>query len=89
MLKDAFVKYASFWHYEVNRTPAGKSRGFGYASFADRDDFLKALQEEQGKITDMIDYNYLTGKLLGNSEMKLRQGSWPIDYLLPVFSPKE
>ncbi|KAI9483058.1 MAG: hypothetical protein EXX96DRAFT_616053 [Benjaminiella poitrasii] len=64
LLYKAFSKYPSLLRTRVvrdNRTL--KSRGFGFISFKDPDDFVRAWRE-------------MNGKYVGNRPIKLRKSSW-------------
>ncbi|CAO0803247.1 unnamed protein product [Mucor circinelloides] len=64
LLYKAFSKYPSLLRTRVvrdNRTM--KSRGFGFISFKDPDDFVKAWRE-------------MNGKYVGNRPIKLRKSTW-------------
>ncbi|KAI8644889.1 hypothetical protein BD408DRAFT_339676, partial [Parasitella parasitica] len=64
LLYKAFSKYPSLLRTRVvrdNRTM--KSKGFGFISFKNPDDFVKAWRE-------------MNGKYVGNRPIKLRKSSW-------------
>lgn len=64
MLTSAFSKYPSFAKAKVIRDKRnGKSRGYGFISFLDPQDFLRALKEMQGKY-------------VGNRPIKLKKSKW-------------
>ncbi len=64
MLTEHFKKYHSFAMAKIVRAKSsGKSRGFGFVSFLDGFDMMKALREQNGKY-------------LGNRPMKLRKSTW-------------
>jgi len=64
MLTAAFSKYPSFAKAKVIRDKRnGKSRGFGFVSFLDPQDFLRALKE-------------MNGKYVGNRPVKLKKSNW-------------
>ena len=63
-LKEAFGKYPSFAKCKVIRNKRTlRSKGFGFVSFLDPNDFLKALKE-------------MNGKYIKNRPCKLRKGNW-------------
>jgi len=63
-LTRAFGKYPSFQKAKVVRDKrTNKSRGFGFVSFKDPQDFIRAMRE-------------LNGKYIGNRPMKLRKSNW-------------
>lgn len=63
-LTRAFGKYPSFQKARVVRDKrTNKSRGFGFVSFKDPQDFIRAMRE-------------LNGKYIGNRPMKLRKSNW-------------
>ncbi|ORZ36152.1 hypothetical protein BCR44DRAFT_40789 [Catenaria anguillulae PL171] len=63
-LEQAFGKYASFQKAHVVRDQrTGKSKGYGFVSFMNGEDFVKAFQE----------YN---NKYLGSRPVKLRKSTW-------------
>ncbi len=64
MLAEHFKLYHSFAMAKIVRTKSsGKSRGFGFVSFLDGFDMMKALREQNGKY-------------LGNRPMKLHKSTW-------------
>ena len=64
LLIGAFNKYASFQRARVIKDKlTGKNRGFGFVSFKDPHDGVKALTE-------------MNGKYIGNRPVKLRKSSW-------------
>jgi len=64
MLRLAFQRYTSLQKVKVIRDKkTTKSRGFGFVSFGDPHDFIKALRE-------------MNGKYIGNRPCKLRKSSW-------------
>jgi RNA recognition motif-containing protein len=63
-LKNAFAKYPSFQRAKVIRDKvSGKTKGYGFVSFSDPRDYVKALRE-------------MNGKYIGNRPVKLRKGRW-------------
>jgi len=63
-LTRAFGKFPSFQKAKVVRDKrTNKSRGFGFVSFKDPQDFIRAMRE-------------LNGKYIGNRPMKLRKSNW-------------
>jgi RNA recognition motif-containing protein len=63
-LAAAFAGYASFQRAKIVRDKfTSKSKGFGFVSFLDGFDMMKALREQQGKY-------------LGNRPMKLSKSTW-------------
>ncbi|KAL1923802.1 uncharacterized protein VTP21DRAFT_8782 [Calcarisporiella thermophila] len=64
MLAQAFSKYPSFLKAKVIRDKAAnKSKGYGFVSFRDGDDFVRAFRE-------------MNGKYVGNRPIKLRKSTW-------------
>lgn len=64
ILARAFGRYPSFRKARVIRDKrSGKTRGYGFVSFTDPNDFVKALKE-------------MNGKYIGNRPCKLRKSSW-------------
>ncbi len=64
MLTEHFQTYPSFAMAKIVRAKSsGKSKGFGFVSFLDGFDMMKALREQDGKY-------------LGNRPMKLRKSTW-------------
>ncbi|KAI9208856.1 uncharacterized protein BJ171DRAFT_487505 [Polychytrium aggregatum] len=64
LLSKAFMKYPSMVKVRVVRDKrTQKSRGYGFVSFKDPNDFVKALKE-------------MNGKYIGNRPVKLRKSSW-------------
>ena len=62
----AFNKYPSFLKAKVVREKGpkmGKTKGYGFVSFRDPEDFIKAMRE-------------MNGKYVGNRPIKLRKSSW-------------
>ncbi|CAF0779523.1 unnamed protein product [Didymodactylos carnosus] len=64
VLARAFSKYPSFQKAKVIRDKrTGKTRGYGFVSFKDSHDFIKAMRE-------------MNGKYVGNRPIKLRKSQW-------------
>ena len=64
MLTSAFSKYASFAKAKVVRDKrTSKSKGYGFVSFLDPNDFIRAFKE-------------MNGKYVGNRPIKLRKSKW-------------
>ncbi|KAJ3357727.1 RNA-binding protein 42 [Allomyces javanicus] len=63
MLQTAFGKYESFQRAYVVQDKAGKSKGYGFVSFMNADDYTRAFR----------DYN---NKYLGSRPVKLRKSTW-------------
>ena len=66
ILSRAFNKYPSFVKAKVIREKGpkmGKTKGYGFVSFRDPEDFIKAMRE-------------MNGKYVGNRPIKLRKSSW-------------
>jgi len=64
MLSNAFSKYGSFLRAKVIRDKrTGKTKGYGFVSFSDPMEFIKALNE-------------MNGKYIGNRPVKLRKSKW-------------
>ncbi|RKP23328.1 hypothetical protein SYNPS1DRAFT_11350, partial [Syncephalis pseudoplumigaleata] len=63
-LAQAFSKYPSMQKARIVRDKrSGKTRGFGFVSFKDPDDYSRAMRE-------------MNGKYLGNRPLKLRKSNW-------------
>eukprot|EP00656_Telonema_subtile_P006696 TRINITY_DN13109_c0_g1_i1.p1 TRINITY_DN13109_c0_g1~~TRINITY_DN13109_c0_g1_i1.p1 ORF type:complete len:255 (+),score=55.44 TRINITY_DN13109_c0_g1_i1:165-929(+) len=64
LLAQAFSKYSSFQKAKVIRdSRTGKTKGYGFVSFTDVEDFMRALRE-------------MNGKYVGNRPVKLRKSTW-------------
>jgi len=64
VLTKAFSKYPSFNMARVIRDKStGKTKGYGFASFANSSDLAAALKE-------------MNGKYVGNRPIKLRKSTW-------------
>ncbi|KRY86756.1 Lysosomal acid phosphatase [Trichinella pseudospiralis] len=64
LLSKAFRKYPSFLKAKVIRDKrSNKTKGYGFVSFKDPQDFIRALRE-------------MDGKYVGNRPIKLRKSSW-------------
>jgi RNA recognition motif-containing protein len=64
MLSKAFSKYPSFQKAKVIFDKrSGKSKGYGFVSFSNVGDFVKAVKE-------------MNGKYIGNRPCKLRKSTW-------------
>jgi len=64
MLTSAFSKYPSFAKAKVVRDKrTGKSKGYGFVSFLEPHDFIRAFKE-------------MNGKYVGNRPIKLRKSKW-------------
>lgn len=64
LLKNAFMKYSSFLKARVVRdSRTGKSKGYGFVSLKDPDDYMKAMEEMQGKY-------------IGNRPCRLMRSKW-------------
>ncbi|KAJ3087943.1 RNA-binding protein 42 [Quaeritorhiza haematococci] len=64
LLAKAFAKYTSFQKARVVRDKrSNKTKGYGFVSFKDPNDFVKAMKEMQGKY-------------VGNRPIKLRKSTW-------------
>lgn len=63
-LARAFAQYPSLLKARIVRDKrSGKSRGYGFVSFKESDDFMKALKE-------------MNGKYIGNRPAKLKKSTW-------------
>ncbi|UJR37636.1 hypothetical protein I4U23_030333 [Adineta vaga] len=63
-LTRAFNKYPSFQKAKVVRDKrSGKTRGYGFVSFKDSQDYIRAMRE-------------MNGKYVGNRPIKLRKSTW-------------
>ncbi|CAB3400001.1 unnamed protein product [Caenorhabditis bovis] len=64
LLAKAFRKYPSFQKAKVVReSRSNKSKGYGFVSFRDSDDYVRAMRE-------------MDGKYVGNRPIKLRKSTW-------------
>ena len=64
VLSNAFKKYASFYKAKVVRDKKTlKSKGFGFVSLTNVDDYIKAMREMQGKY-------------VGNRPITLKKSEW-------------
>lgn len=64
VLSNAFKKYPSFVKARVVRDKKTlKSKGFGFVSIMNQDDFIKAMRE-------------MEGKYVGNRPIKLKRSQW-------------
>jgi len=64
ILTRAFNKYPSFQKARVVRDKrSGKTRGYGFVSFKDSQDYIRAMRE-------------MNGKYVGNRPIKLRKSAW-------------
>ncbi|CAF0781325.1 unnamed protein product [Rotaria sp. Silwood1] len=64
VLTRAFNKYPSFQKAKVVRDKrSGKTRGYGFISFKDSQDYIRAMRE-------------MNGKYVGNRPIKLRKSTW-------------
>jgi RNA recognition motif-containing protein len=64
MLTKSFMHYKSFAMAKVIRDKlSGRTRGFGFVSFRNPDDFLKALKD-------------MDGKFVGTQPIKLKKSTW-------------
>ncbi|EDO39989.1 predicted protein, partial [Nematostella vectensis] len=63
-LTRAFAKYTSFLKAKIVRDKkSNKSKGYGFVSFKDPNDFIKAMRE-------------MNGKYIGSRPVKLRKSTW-------------
>ena len=64
MLENAFIKFKSFQKCKVIRDKkTDKSKGFAFVSLLDKDDYVRAMKE-------------LDGKYVGNRPIKLKPSKW-------------
>ena len=63
MLADKFARYPSFLRARVVVDRRGKPRGYGFVSFSDAEDYMKAFHE-------------MNGKYLGSRAIHLEKSSW-------------
>ncbi|VDP38935.1 unnamed protein product [Heligmosomoides polygyrus] len=64
LLAKAFRKYPSFQKAKVVRdSKSNKSKGYGFVSFTESDDYVRAMRE-------------MDGKYVGNRPIKLRKSNW-------------
>jgi len=76
MLARAFSKYPSFQKAKIVRDKRSqKTKGFGFVSFKDSQDFMKAMRE-------------MNGKYVGNRPIKLKKSTWK-DRNIDVVKKKE
>ena len=81
MLTRAFNKYSTFQKAKVVRDKrSGKSRGYGFVSFKDSQDYIRAMREMNGKnylifLKSNIS-DFFIGKYVGNRPIKLRKSTW-------------
>ena len=76
VLTRAFNKYPSFLKAKVVREKkTNKSRGFGFVSFKDPQDFIRAMKD-------------MNGKYVGSRPIKLRKSNWK-DRNLDVVKKKQ
>ncbi|KJH50774.1 hypothetical protein DICVIV_03121 [Dictyocaulus viviparus] len=76
LLAKAFRKYPSFQKAKVVRdSRSNKSKGYGFVSFTESDDYVRAMRE-------------MDGKYVGNRPIKLRKSNWK-DRNLEVVKKKQ
>ncbi|WKX98715.1 hypothetical protein Q1695_013974 [Nippostrongylus brasiliensis] len=76
LLAKAFRKYPSFLKAKVVRdSRSNKSKGYGFVSFSESDDYVRAMRE-------------MDGKYVGNRPIKLRKSNWK-DRNLEVVKKKQ
>lgn len=76
LLAKAFRKYPSFQRAKVVRdSRSNKSKGYGFVSFQDAEDYARAMRE-------------MDGKYVGNRPIKLRKSNWK-DRQLDVIKRKQ
>ncbi|KAL6726341.1 hypothetical protein Aduo_008325 [Ancylostoma duodenale] len=76
LLAKAFRKYPSFRKAKVVRdSRSNKSKGYGFVSFGESDDYVRAMRE-------------MDGKYVGNRPIKLRKSNWK-DRNLEVVKKKQ
>ena len=64
ILSNAFLKYPSFQKAKVIRDKnTGKSKGYGFVSLLDVDDYIKAMKE-------------MNGKYVGNRPIQMKRSKW-------------
>ena len=86
VLTRAFNKYPSFQKARVVRDKrSGKTRGYGFISFKDSQDYIRAMREMNGKTflflrvelsIDRLLLRLFSGKYVGNRPIKLRKSTW-------------
>lgn len=81
VLTRAFNKYSSFQKAKVIRDKrSGKTRGYGFVSFKDSQDYIRAMREMNGSIFFPLQYSFdffsFLGKYVGNRPIKLRKSTW-------------
>lgn len=60
LLTRTFNKYTSFQRAKVIRDKrTGKSKGFGFVSFKEPADFIRAMKEMDGELSDVLRLNLL------------------------------
>ena len=85
ILTRAFNKYSSFQKAKVVRDKrSGKTRGYGFVSFKDSQDYIRAMREMNGSLF-LLRYSFnllrfvrfsFLGKYVGNRPIKLRKSNW-------------
>lgn len=64
ILSNSFRKYSSFQKARVIRDKrTGKTKGFGFVSFSNSDDYIKAMRE-------------MNGKYVGNRPIRMKRSTW-------------
>ena len=64
ILSNSFRKYPSFQKARVIRDKrTGKTKGFGFVSFTEADDYIKAMRE-------------MNGKYVGNRPIRMKRSTW-------------
>ncbi len=85
LLTRAFSKYASFQKARIVRDKRTcKSKGYGFVSFKDSQDFIKAMREMNGipihfeRKYGCFEVSFLCrlGKYVGNRPIKLKKSNW-------------
>lgn len=83
VLARAFNKYSSFQKAKVVRDKrSGKTRGYGFVSFKDSQDYIRAMREMNGSISFPSNIPFISlslsflGKYVGNRPIKLRKSTW-------------
>jgi len=84
ILARAFAQYSSFQKAKVIKDKkVGKSRGYGFVSFADPHDYVAVLREMNGKVPllvygsfSQLSLHQYIGRYIGNRPCKLRKSRW-------------
>jgi RNA recognition motif-containing protein len=82
-LKSVFGKYSSFAMVRVIRSKNGKTKGFGFLSFMDPNDYMRAIKEWTGSVRfarrarrRWLMACTFAGKYIGSRPVQLRKSDW-------------